>query len=81
MKFFLYHIKSEEGYIYTGQTSSLEQRLIQHNSGKSFYTKRGTNWKLVHFEEFSSRTEAMKKEKYYKTGKGRDELQKLLSGS
>ena len=81
MKYFIYHIKSEEGYFYTGQTSNLKERLGQHNSGNSFYTKRGTNWKLIHSEEFGTRAEAMKREKYFKTGKGREELQKILSGS
>jgi len=81
LKYFVYHIKSEEGYIYTGQTSSIEKRLIQHNSGNSFYTKRGKNWKLIHFEEFESRREAMKREKYFKTGIGRLYLKKFIEGS
>jgi predicted GIY-YIG superfamily endonuclease len=35
----------------------------------------------MYFEKFEKRSEAMKREKFFKTGKGRMELQKILSGS
>jgi len=34
--------------------------------------------KLIYVEQFNSREEAREKEKYYKSGKGREELKKLL---
>jgi hypothetical protein len=34
---------------------------------------------LVHSESFSNRAEAVRKERYYKTGHGRDELDRLSS--
>ena len=79
MKYFIYVIKSEEGFIYKGMTDSLERRLVEHNNKTlSFWTKRGTNWKLVYVEEFDSKTEALKREKWLKTGVGREYLKKFI---
>lgn len=80
-KFLVYVIKSKEGFNYTGMTEDLELRLKQHNDKSlSFWTKRGTDWKLIYKEEFESKTEALKREKWLKTGVGREFLKKKLNG-
>ena len=54
-------------------TEDLELRMKQHNEGTlSFWTKRGTNWQLIYSEEFDNKSEALKKEKWLKTGAGRE---------
>ena len=58
---------------------NLEDRLRRHNSGDSKATRHGLPWALVHSESFSNRAEAVRKERYYKTGRGRDELDRLSS--
>ncbi len=79
MKYYIYVIKSEEGFHYTGMTEDLDLRLNQHNAKLlSFWTKRGTNWKLIYKEEFDNKTEALKREKWFKTGVGREYLKKIL---
>ena len=78
-RFTVYIIKSSEGNRYTGMTEDLEKRLDEHNNKTlSFWTKRGTNWKLIYKEKFNSRSEAMKREKWLKSGTGRDYLKKIL---
>jgi putative endonuclease len=63
MKYYVYVIQSEEEYRYTGVTKDLDLRLKQHNDKKlSFWTKRGTNWKLIYQEEYKTKTEALKRE-------------------
>ena len=75
----LYSSKFDE--IYIGQTNDLEYRLEKHNSGKSRYTKRYIPWEVVYFEEFETRTEAMKSEKELKSHKGREFIRKeILNG-
>ena len=70
--YFVYVIKSEEGYRYTGMTEDLEQRREEHNEKrKSFWTKRGTNWRVVYFEEFETKQEALKRERWLKSGHGK----------
>jgi putative endonuclease len=77
-KFFVYIIKSSEGHTYTGMTENLEKRLLEHNSKSlSFWTKRGTNWELIHSEEFINKTDALKRELWYKTGVGREYIKKI----
>ncbi len=63
----VYIIQDEKNLRYIGQTENFQKRLEEHNSGLSFYTKRGNNWKLVHSEEYTTRSESMKREKYLKT--------------
>jgi len=78
--FYVYVIKSQEGFKYTGMTEDLALKLKQHNDkSMSFWTKRGTNWEVVHKEEFESKTEALKREKWLKTGVGREFIKKKLN--
>ncbi len=79
MKYYVYVIQSEEGFKYKGLTDNLEKRLLEHNNKTlSFWTKRGTNWKLIYKEEFESKTEALKREKWLKSGVGREYLERIL---
>ena len=83
--FFIYAIWSEKfDKIYVGMTKSPENRLKTHNAGKSSYTKKFLPWHRFYLEEVVSREDAIKKEKYYKSGWGRQklklELEKWQSG-
>ena len=48
---------------YYGHTSNLEKRISDHNLGLSNFTKKYIPWELIYFEEFPTRSEAMKREK------------------
>jgi len=79
MKYYVYIIRSKEGFIYKGMTDNLDRMLVEHNNkALSFWTKRGTDWKLIYKEEFDNKTEALKMEKWLKTGVGREYLKKIL---
>lgn len=78
-KYYSYVLKSEvNGHLYKGSTSNLEKRLEWHNSGLVKYTSKYMPWELVLFEEHETRSEAMKREKWYKTGVGRDWIKNQL---
>jgi putative endonuclease len=66
---------------YVGSCEDLDDRVRRHNAGEAKATRHGIPWKLVHTESFLTRREAVKKERYYKTGHGRDELDRLVPGS
>jgi len=71
--FYVYALYSSKfNKIYIGQTCDLTSRLIEHNSGKSFYTKRFIPWEIIYTEEFETRGEVMKREKQLKSQKGRE---------
>ena len=78
--FIVYVIQNPSGLLYKGQTQSLKKRLLEHNdpNGSHSYTRNKGPWILVHQEVCSTRSEAMKRERYFKTGAGRDYLNKLL---
>ena len=54
------------------------ERLIVHNSGTEYYTKRKTPWKLIYYEAYVSREDATGREKFLKSGSGRTFLKKQL---
>ncbi|MFH1525997.1 MAG: GIY-YIG nuclease family protein [Bacteroidota bacterium] len=64
--------------IYIGQTSDIIKRLPQHNAGLSKHTKKYRPWEIIHTEEFSTRSEAMKREKELKSHQGRNFIRKTL---
>ena len=77
--FFVYVLQLSNGKQYVGQTNNLERRLEEHYQGKSPYTRRIGVEKLLHSEEYSTRSEAMKREKFLKSGKGREWLKAQLA--
>ena len=72
--YIVYVLHSEKfNKIYIGYTSNLEERLLSHNKlGKKGWTVKYRPWELVHKEEFSSKAEAMKREKELKSSRGRN---------
>jgi putative endonuclease len=78
--FYVYVLYSEAYHkTYIGYTSNLQGRLEAHNhpSNKG-YTKRFQPWKIVYSEEFSSQSEALAREKFLKTGAGRNFLKQFI---
>ena len=80
MYFYVYLIRSQEGFRYIGQTSDLKKRLTDHNSQICHSTKRGTNWQIIYYEQFNTRSEAMKREKWLKSGVGREWANNNIAG-
>jgi putative endonuclease len=80
MEYFVYVLESEkDGRLYKGQTSNLTNRVQEHNLGKTKSTKGYVPWNLVYFEKFETREEAVVREKFLKTGIGREFLKKVLN--
>ena len=79
MEYFVYVLmSSKDGRLYKGQTNNLGNRIIEHNTGKTKSTKGYLPWELVYFESFKTREEAVLREKYFKTGSGREFLKEKL---
>ena len=77
--FHVYVLRSRKtGGRYVGSCENLDDRLRRHNNGESKATKHGIPWIWLRVEEFETRADAMTKERYYKTGRGCDELERLL---
>ena len=66
MTYFVYlivaNLKNNKKISYVGYTKDLKKRIKLHNSGKGAKFTRGKKWKLVYYEKYDSKSEAMKKE-------------------
>jgi putative endonuclease len=81
--YYTYILQSEStGKYYIGYTSNLEDRIDQHNhplNSKNKTTKRFQGpWKLVYSESFSTKTEAIQREKNIKSWKSKRSIQELI---
>ena len=78
----VYVLKSlKDGHHYIGYTGNLLRRLKEHNDGKTASTRYRRPFELIYTEEFSEKEEAEKREKFFKSGIGREELKKILDGA
>ncbi|HCY77299.1 MAG TPA: endonuclease [Ignavibacteriales bacterium] len=76
--FFVYAIKSlKRNYIYVGLSSNLERRLAEHNGGRNKTTEPYRPFKLIYSEEFDTRIKARIREKYFKSGSGKEFLKNI----
>ncbi|MCW4045624.1 MAG: GIY-YIG nuclease family protein [Candidatus Bathyarchaeota archaeon] len=67
MSYYVYVILCVDGSFYTGYTKNIDARIRLHESGKGArYTKMHKPQKVAYIELFSSRAEAMKREKQIK---------------
>jgi len=58
------------GTYYYGHTKNLENRLTYHNKGKVRSTKARRPWKVFYFEEFESKSQAYRREMFFKSIEG-----------
>ena len=69
--FFAYILKSDKtGSNYYGHCENLDDRIQIHNAGKVRSTKSKRPWKLLYCEEFQTRSEAYRREMYFKSRSG-----------
>jgi len=65
--YYVYIIRCEDGSFYTGYTQDLEKRMKLHEEGKGGrYTQMYKPKKLVYYEIFKSRADAMRRERSIK---------------
>jgi putative endonuclease len=78
-EYYLYILKSlKDNNHYTGISSNIEKRLLQHNSGKTRSTKNRKPFILIYKEKFPSRLEARKREIFLKSYHGSKEKMEIL---
>ena len=64
---YVYLLRCADDTLYCGWTTDLEHRVRVHNSGRGAkYTRSRTPVKLVYFEEFEDRKEALSREWHLK---------------
>jgi putative endonuclease len=63
VKHYCYLLACSDNTLYCGYTNDLNKRIAAHNKGKGAkYTKTRLPVKLAYYEEFATKSEAMKRE-------------------
>ncbi len=76
--YILYSIIRNKYYI--GFTSDeLSERLRKHNSNHKGFTGKIADWKIVYFQTFHQKNEAMKREAEIKSWKSRRRIKQLIA--
>ena len=79
-EFVVYKLLSKDyGKTYVGFTSNLIERFISHNYlSKKGYTIKFRPWQVIYVEFFTTKSEALKREKRLKSGKGREFIKEII---
>jgi putative endonuclease len=77
--YFVYIIQSDLDHsFYIGFSENVENRLREHNLGSTNYTATKRPWKLVYFERFNNKSDALKREIFLKKQRNKKFYQKLI---
>jgi len=76
LSYFVYVLLNDTaGRRYVGQTDDLTRRLAEHNglseNPRRYTSKYAGTWRIIHSEELATRSEAMRRERWLKSGIGR----------
>lgn len=72
---YTYIVECSDGSLYTGWTNDLEHRISQHNAGAGAkYTRSRLPVRLVYYETFETKQEAMSREWHLKQLSRKDKL-------
>ena len=77
--FYTYILRSKRNdRLYTGYTNDLRKRFKEHNDERSAYTKHRDPYELIYYEACIDKDDAMSRELYLKSGKGKRYLKSRL---
>ncbi len=77
--YFVYVLQSAlDHQLYVGFSEKLRERVETHNAGKVTSTKSRVPWKLIFFECYAGKGDALRREQYFKTTAGKRALKLML---
>ena len=78
--YYIYILKSEkDGKYYTGYSSDLRKRFKDHQSGNVDSTRNRRPLELIYYEAYKEKVQALRREKFLKTTKGKLQLRKQIA--
>ncbi len=76
---YVYVLRSlKDSGFYIGYSANLRKRFSEHVAGDSFATLSRRPWKLIYYEAYLERDDAVGRERYLKSGAGRKFLKTQL---
>lgn len=76
--FYVYVLLDKNRNFYTGSCRDLRNRIAQHKNGEVFSTKSKIPVTLIYYESCINNFDAIKREKYLKSGPGKKYLKNRL---
>lgn len=77
--YYVYILRSlKDRLFYIGYSDNLKQRIYDHNMGKNISTKNRRPLEIIFYEAFPNKFDALKRERYFKTTKGKTTLKQML---
>ncbi|MCJ7826417.1 GIY-YIG nuclease family protein [Patescibacteria group bacterium] len=78
-RYYVYVLFSQKDHgLYIGYTTDLKNRLTLHAKRQVTATRNRTPVLLIHYEYFINRVDAKAREKYLKSGYGRDQFNQIV---
>ncbi|OGY31539.1 MAG: hypothetical protein A3C02_02355 [Candidatus Andersenbacteria bacterium RIFCSPHIGHO2_02_FULL_45_11] len=74
-------ISKKDNNLYIGYSHNLKERISTHMKGKVSSTANRRPLELIYYEAHYSQTDALRREQYFKTSKGKSSLQQMLRDS
>ena len=75
--YILQSLKNEK--LYVGYTKDLRRRFLEHNNKQGgSYTKSNAPFKIIFYEAYLNREDAVGAERFFKTGYGREVLKSKI---
>ncbi len=75
---YVYVLRSmKDGQFYIGSTNDIRRRLGEHQQGKNISTAKRLPVELLYFEGHRSKDDAVRRERYFKTTKGKVTLRQM----
>lgn len=80
MKFhYVYVLLSlKDNKFYIGSTNDLKRRVQEHQQGKNISTSKRLPIQLIFYEAYPAKSDAERRERYFKTNKGKTTLKQML---
>ena len=79
--YYVYVLANEKGKIYIGYTSNIKERYLAHQRKEVKNTREG-KWRLVYYEAYRDKKDALIREKHLKkSGQGRRWLKERIKNS
>jgi putative endonuclease len=80
--YYVYVLRSmADRKLYIGYTANLKNRFQQHQAGAVASTQSRRPFELIFYEGYKSMEDAKRRERYFKTSKGKSSLRLMLQDS
>lgn len=75
---YVYVLRLSNGNLYTGQTGDLKRRLAEHQRGGVTSTKPHLPCRLILYEGYALKSDALRRERFLKTTEGKRLLRRQI---